>query len=180
MPQFSTLRLEERLNKFADSAVIVKNYGYSGDTAKQGYNRWKTNPACHVAHIMFGINDATKAVFAEYCEYMEKLIRRYIDWDMASSFTLHQLSNSTTVMQEARYTQYARSIAAVYGCPIFESEGVHQYCRYGAVYSDGTHFNKAGYAKYGDAVAAFILAGCWVRPVRNISAYTRQQAGRAT
>ena len=174
-------RLEERLNKFADSAVIVKNYGYSGDTAKQGYDRWKTNPACHVAHIMFGINDATKAVFAEYCEYMEKLIRRYIDWGhgvVIHTSSAQQFNNGNA--GGARYTQYARSIAAVYGCPIFESEGVHQYCRYGAVYSDGTHFNKAGYAKYGDAVAAFILAGCWVRPVRNISAYTRQQAGRAT
>lgn len=57
---------------------------------------------------------------------------------------------------------------------------MHQYCRYREVYSDSTHFNKAGYAKYGDAVAAFILAGCWVRPVRPISACTTQQAGRAT
>ncbi|WAF69339.1 phage tail protein [Aeromonas dhakensis] len=174
-------RLEERLNKFAESTVLVKNYGYSGDTAKQGYDRWKTNPGCHVAHIMFGINDSTKALFTEYREYMEKLIRRYIDW--GHGVVIHTSSAQRFNNNDSggtRYTQYIRSIATSYGCPVFESEGVHQSCKYSSVYSDGTHFNKAGYAKYGDAVAAFILAGSWVRPIRNINAYTRQQAGRAT
>lgn len=173
-------RLQDRLNKFTKSVSTVINYGFSGDTAKQSYNRWTTNPGCHVAHIMFGINDAN-GDFTEYGEYIEKLIRRYIDWGhgvVIHTSTAQTYNNGNA--GGARFTQYARVIAASYGCPVFESEGVHQYCRYDSVYSDGTHFNKAGYAKYGDAVAAFILASGWVRDVRPISSPTNHQPGRST
>ncbi|MCW8110179.1 GDSL-type esterase/lipase family protein [Yersinia intermedia] len=177
-------RLQERLLLLTKSNVTVINRGFSGDTAKRSFDRWTDNPQGDVAHIMLGINDAGgrySATFEEYAEYMEKLIRRYIDW--GHGVVLHTSSAQSFNNLNyggARFTQYARSLADSYGCPVFESEGVHQYCRYREVYSDSTHFNKAGYAKYGDAVAAFILAGCWVRPVRPISACTTQQAGRAT
>ncbi|WP_146003464.1 hypothetical protein [Lelliottia sp. F154] len=42
------------------------------------------------------------------------------------------------------------------------------------------HFNKAGYAKYGDAVASFVLAGGWVRPFKGISSFSAQQPGRSS
>ncbi|QLV87854.1 SGNH/GDSL hydrolase family protein [Citrobacter sp. RHBSTW-00678] len=177
-------RLQDKLNFFTDSVVTVFNRGYSGDTAYTCYNRWPENPACHVAHIMLGINDAFgrhDATFEQYGEYYEKLIRRYIDWGhgvvihTASAQTFNNANQGGT-----RYTQYVRSLAESYGCPVFESEGVHQYCRFAQVYSDATHFNKAGYAKYGDAVAAFILASGWVRPVRPLSATAMQQPGRST
>ncbi|ELG8438892.1 phage tail protein [Escherichia coli] len=174
------VRMQERLNKFTRSVVTVKNYGFSGDTAKQCFNRWTVNPGCHVAHIMLGINDAN-GDFTEYGDYIEKLIRRYIDWGhgvVIHTSTAQTYNNGNA--GGARFTQYARVIAASYGCPVFESEGVHQYCRYDSVYSDGTHFNKAGYAKYGDAVAAFILASGWVREVRPVSSPTNHQPGRST
>ena len=177
-------RLQDKLNFFTDSVVTVTNRGYSGDTAFACYNRWPDNPVCHVAHIMLGINDAAgrhSATFEQYGEYFEKLIRRYIDWGhgvvihTASAQTFNNANQGGT-----RYTQYIRSLAESYGCPVFESEGVHQYCRYAEVYSDGTHFNKAGYAKYGDAVAAFILASGWVRPIRPLNTTAMQQPGRST
>nr|WP_242444899.1 GDSL-type esterase/lipase family protein [Citrobacter braakii] len=177
-------RLSERLSLLTKSAVTVKNYGFSGDTAKQCLTRWKNNPACDVAHIMLGINDANgawSATFSEYCSYMERLIRQYIDW--GHGVVIHTPTAITFNNSDpggSRYGQYARAIAETYGCPVFESEGVHQYCRYAEVYSDSTHFNKAGYAKYGDAVASFILAGSWVRPVRSVSADAMQQPGRST
>ncbi|MFS7359289.1 GDSL-type esterase/lipase family protein [Rahnella inusitata] len=177
-------RLQDRLVKFTKSSIAVINYGFSGDTAKQCFNRWKINPACDVAHIMLGINDAAganSATFDEYCQYMEMLIRKYIDW--GHGVVIHTSTAQTFNNFDsggARFTQYVRSISKNYGCPVFESEGVHQYCRYAEVYSDNTHFNKAGYAKYGDAVASFILASGWVRDVREISSTTSQQPGRST
>ena len=177
-------RLQEKLNFFTNSVVAVTNRGYSGDTAFTCYNRWPENPSCDVAHIMLGINDAFgrhDATFEQYGEYYEKLIRRYIDWGhgvvihTATAQTFNNANQGGT-----RYSQYVRSLAESYGCPVFESEGVHQYCRFDQVYSDGTHFNKAGYAKLGDAVASFILASGWVRPVRPVSATALQQPGRST
>ncbi|MGU9776203.1 phage tail-collar fiber domain-containing protein [Salmonella enterica subsp. enterica serovar 3,10:z10:-] len=177
-------RLQERLQFFTNCQVTVINRGYSGDTAKSCYERWTTNPCGDVVHIMLGINDAGGAygaTFPEYCEYMEKLIRRYIDWGHAVVVHTSTAQTFNNVNGGgARFTQYARSVGLAYGCPIFESETVNQNCKFEAVYSDGTHFNKAGYAKYGDAVTAFILAGGWVRPIRPINSYTAQQPGRAT
>ncbi len=177
-------RVYEKLSFFTDAPVTAINRGFSGDTARKCFERWPDNPGCDVAHIMLGINDAAgryEATFEEYCEYIEKLIRQYIDW--GHGVVIHTSTAQTFNNQNyggARFSQYARSVAAVYGCPVFESEGVHQYCRFAEVYSDATHFNKAGYAKYGDAVTAFILAGGWVRPVRPINSPTMQQPGRAT
>ena len=177
-------RLYDRLNLLTKSAVTVINRGYSGDTAKQCFERWPENPGGDVVHIMLGINDAAgrfNATFEQYGEYMEKLIRQYIAWGhgvVIHTATAQTFNNANA--GGARFTQYIRGLAESYGCPVFESEGVHQYCRYAEVYSDATHFNAAGYAKYGDAVASFILAGCWVRPVRGISAVAMQQPGRTT
>lgn len=176
-------RLQDRLNALTNATVTVLNHGFSGDTAKVSYGRWTTNPACNVAHIMFGINDAAGvagATISEYIEYMEKTIRRYIEWGCGVVVHTSTPNNYGNNDGGSLFTQYARNIAQVYGCPIFESEGVIQYCKFGSVYSDGLHFNKAGYAKYGDAVASFVLASGWVRPVRNIAAYTAIQPGRAT
>lgn len=177
-------RLQERLKLLTACNVTVINRGYSGDTAKRCYERWGANPGCDVAHIMLGINDSggvDGTTITEYGEFMEKLITRYIDWGhgvVIHTATAQNFNNGNS--GGPRFTQYIRGIAQAYGCPVFESEEVNQHCEYDAIYSDGTHFNKAGYAKYGDAVASFILAGSWVRPIRPLNSYTAQQPGRAT
>lgn len=174
-------RLATKLNYYSTSAVTVVNRGYSGDTVVAGYNRWTTNPNCHVAHIMYGLNDSGNDI-VEYGNYIEKQIKKYILWGcgvVIHTTTAVRFGNLNNA--GARFAQHARSIAKAYCCPIFESEGVHQYCDYKSVYSDDIHFNKAGYAKYGDAVCSFILSGGWVREsIRNIATYTAQQPGRST
>lgn len=177
-------RISDNINGLTASSGTVINRGYSGDTARLSFNRWTTNPGADVAHIMLGINDSrgsNGATFDEYADYMERIIRRYIDWGcgvVIHTATAVRYNNEN--WKSAYYTQYMRTLAAVYGCPVFESEGVLQYCDYSSVYSDETHFNKSGYAKYGDAVTAFIFAGGWVGQYRNISSYTAQQPGRSS
>ncbi|EJA4210702.1 phage tail protein [Salmonella enterica subsp. enterica serovar Anatum] len=176
-------RLQERLLTLTNSNVTVINHGFSGDTAKLSYERWPDNPHCNVAHLMLGINDSQGvggATLDEYVEYIEKIIKRFIDW--GCGVVLHTTTPINYGQNDggSLFAQYARAVANQYACPVFESESVIQYCKYNSVYSDGTHFNKSGYAKYGDAVASFVLAGCWVRPVRNIASYSSIQPGLAS
>lgn len=177
-------RLQSRLNAMTGATVNVINRGYSGDTAKTSYNRWGTNPGSDVAHIMLGINDswgAHGATFEEYQEYIELIIRRYLDWGCGVVMhTCTALYHNNANPPSTYFSQYVRSISSEYGCPVFESEGVLQYCLPSVVYSDNTHFNKSGYAKYGDALASFIMAGGWVGQQRYVSGYTSTQPGRSS
>lgn len=178
------MQLQNRLNFFTSSAVTVINRGYSGDTAKECYERWKTNPTAHVAHIMLGINDAKPAndmPFDKYVAYMEKLIRRYIDWGcgVVIHTTPAQTFNNANLVGP-HYTQSLRAIADIYGCPVFDSEEVNQFRMYGGINSDGTHYNKHGYGHFGNAVASFVMAGGWVGMKRGLSSYTNMQSGRST
>lgn len=175
------MQVETRLNFFTSSATTVINRGYSGETAKSCFTRWTTNPNSHVAHIMLGINDSrgsNGSTFEEYCKYMELIIRRYIDWGCgvvlhtATAVTFNNANDPS-----GYFTEFVRSIAKSYNCPVFESEGVHQYRIGTSFQSDGTHFNKIGYALYGDAVTAFILSGGWVGHNRLINSLTSIQSG---
>lgn len=139
----------------------VLNQGYSGDTAKQSYNRWTVNPNVDVVHLMLGINDAggvAGANFEEYTQYMELLIQRFISW--GAGVVLHTTTPqlNSTATGGARFGQAIRALASAYKCPVFESDTVVLYSRQAGVYSDSTHFNTQGYNKYGNAVAAFIMA----------------------
>ncbi|WP_311746631.1 GDSL-type esterase/lipase family protein [Proteus penneri] len=178
------LQVQNQLNFYTSSLTKVINRGYSGDTAKACFNRWNTSPNAHVAHIMLGINDAATGsgtTFEEYLDYMERLIKRYVDW--GCGVVLHTVTAKTFNNIDdpsTHFTQSLRILAEVYGCPVFESEEVHQFRLFSSVYSDGTHFNKAGYALYGDAVVSFILSGGWVGQYRKINSLTNIQTGRST
>lgn len=176
-------RLETRLNFFTPASVSVINRGWSGDTVMRSWTRWTTNPNANVCHLMLGINDAAGVdgeTFEQYCDYYERLIRRYIDW--GCGVVVHTATPQQFGQNDGgqRYTEYVRSLAKAYGCPVFDSDSVIQYCTYNSVYSDSVHFNKAGYAKYGDAVASFILSGGWVRPFKGVSSFSAQQPGRSS
>lgn len=170
------------LNQCTSSSVTAINRGYSGDTAKQGYDRWTTNPNGHVVHIMFGINDSggvAGATYSEYVEYMEKLIRRYIDWGhgvVLHTCTAQSFDNGPAIARP--YSEATRSLARSYNCPVFESEMETQYGLYAGIYSDGTHFNKQGYYKYGRAVAAFIMSGRYIGAGNPVTGLTHQSPGR--
>ncbi|ELY2514897.1 hypothetical protein SMB84_003492 [Cronobacter malonaticus] len=176
-------QLQSVLSGLTGAAVTVINRGYSGDTAKLSYNRWTTNPNANVAHIMIGLNDSdgvAGATFDEYSIYLEMMIRRYIDWGCGVVLHTPTAKQFDNVNQPSNFFgQYAMSLANLYGCPVFNAHEVNQHSLYAGVYSDATHFNAAGYARLGDAVAAFIMAGGWVGQHRNINSLTSIHSGRS-
>ncbi|EOX3278248.1 GDSL-type esterase/lipase family protein [Escherichia coli] len=176
--------LQQFLSESASGAITVVNQGNSGQTAKMGYNYWTTNPGGDVAHVMYGLNDAgavSGATYDEFIEYLSKIVKRFIDWGIG--VVLH-----TCTAQQFNAGNYAAprfsagiySVADIFGCPVFDSEIVHQYAEYSGVYSDQTHFNKQGYYKYGFCVSSFILAGSWAKKVSPVSGFTIQQIGRTS
>ncbi|EOV9009412.1 GDSL-type esterase/lipase family protein [Cronobacter malonaticus] len=176
-------QLQSVLRGLTGATVTVINRGYSGDTAKLSYNRWTTNPNANVAHIMIGLNDSdgvAGATFDEYSNYLEMMIRRYIDWGCGVVLHTPTAKQFDNVNQPSNFFgQYAMSLANLYGCPVFNAHEVNQHSLYSGVYSDATHFNAAGYARLGDAVAAFIMAGGWVGQNRNINSLTSIHSGRS-
>ncbi|AJI86189.1 GDSL-like Lipase/Acylhydrolase family protein [Yersinia rochesterensis] len=176
-------QLQSVLRVLTGTLVTVVNRGYSGDTAKLSYNRWTTNPNSSVAHIMIGLNDSdgvAGATFDEYSNYIELMIRKYIDWGcgvVIHTPTAKQFGN--TNQPSNFFGQYAMALAEIYGCPVFNAHEVNQHCLYTGVYSDSTHFNAAGYAKLGDAVAAFVMSGGWAGQHRSINSLTSIQSGRS-
>ncbi|WP_217648218.1 SGNH/GDSL hydrolase family protein, partial [Xenorhabdus mauleonii] len=172
------------LNLFTGVNHHVINRGYSGDTARTSYERWVHSPNAHVAHIMLGINDSGgghQATFDEYIHYMEKLIQRYVDW--GCGVVLHTTTPIifNSVNHHSQYfTQAIRTLANIYGCPVFESDTTVQYSIYDGVYSDNVHFNTQGYNKYGNAVGAFIMAGGWVQSPKLVKGEIHLQNGRGS
>ncbi|MCZ8581499.1 GDSL-type esterase/lipase family protein [Escherichia albertii] len=176
--------LQQFLSESASGTITVVNQGISGQTAKMGYNYWTTNTGGDVVHLMYGLNDAGNvagATYEEYMDYMGRIIRRYIDWGLGvvlHTCTAQQFNAGNYAA--TRFSSGVYSLADVYGCPVFDSEIVHQYSEYAGVYSDPTHFNKQGYYKYGYCVASFILAGSWVKKVNPVSGFVIQQIGRTS
>lgn len=176
-------RLESRLNSLINATVTVENRGFSGDTARQSFVRWTDNPGADLAIIMLGINDSDGvhgATFEQYVEFLGRLVQRYLRWGSAVLIaTPTCIVGGAANNPSTRYGQAARSIAQMSGCPVFESENETVYALFSDVYSDGTHFNSTGYAKYADALASFLLSGALVRSQpRKIASETIMQSGR--
>lgn len=176
------LALQNRLREFTGVMHSVSNYGYSGDTAKYGYDRWTTKPDVSVMHVAYGINDAGGrygATFEEYLQYLELIFRRLIDWNIAVIFhtTTPIVFNVENVSSEY-FSEAARGLCSQYGVPIFDSESTLIYAKFEGVYSDGKHLNAHGYNKYGNAVSAFILSGGWVAGQRKVTGETFVSPGQ--
>jgi len=169
------------LTKITGSNHTFVNRGYSGDTAKSGYDRYPDQITGDVAHIMFGINDssfANGATYPQYAEYMELLIQRYVLWGFGVVIHTPTAQTFNAENKPARkWSAAVRKIAENYGCPVFDSAICMQYAAFEGVYSDPTHFNSHGYQKYGEQVAAFIAAGGWVLPAKKISGNTTLSIG---
>ncbi|EJB9160674.1 hypothetical protein MXG92_003760 [Salmonella enterica] len=137
----------------------------SGFTAKQAYEQseWQTNPNCDIAILMYGLNDAggiEGATHEIYLEYMDKLIKRFIDWGMGVVVMTCANGGYGSGDQKAQsYAHQIKNLATVYGCAYFNANQV-QYNRYfGAVQSDSTHFNSLGYSILGCDLATMFMAG---------------------
>lgn len=156
-------RLGVFLNYVSGIPVSIIKRGVSGHTAKKSYEYWTSKPNnADIVFIMFGINDADPAngTHEEYMQYMELLIRRYIDWGIAvviMSCASGGVGRTDPLYQ--KFSQQAKSMASVYGCAYMNANEVLYYMPQGAVEADGVHLNSAGYSKLGEAVAAFIMAG---------------------
>lgn len=137
----------------------------SGYTAKQAfeYAGWQSNPNCDVAILMYGINDAAGVegqTEDSYMFYMEKLIRRFINWGMGVVIATCASGGMGAFNRDAQlWAKRARMMAEVYGCSHFDATEVHYYRHEGAIVSDGTHFNSMGYAILGQSLGSMFMAG---------------------
>lgn len=158
-------RFAEFMGEQAGVDVTPVIRAISGYTAKQAYEYpdWQTNPGCDVAILMYGINDAAGVegqTESSYMMYMERLIRRFIDWGMGVVIATCASGGMGAFNHDAQlWSKRARMMAEVYGCSHFDGTEVHYYRHEGAVVSDGTHFNSMGYAILGQALGSMFMAG---------------------
>ena len=134
----------------------------SGQTAKQGFIQtgWDVNPNCNIAVLMYGINDVASSTITEYMEYMEKLIRRFIDWGMGVVVcSLSSGGYGATTQNSQVWARRLKILSNLYGCAYFNAaEVAYQYFT-GAATSDGGHFNSSGYSRHGEQFSSFLMGG---------------------
>lgn len=176
----ATVTYPERLGPYlqeqsgAPTSITVR--AISGYTAKNAYDNpdWQTNPNCDLAILMYAINDASVGNINEYLEYMEKLIRRFIDWGMgvlvcqtaSGSFSMYNF-NSANYQQS--YAFQIKNLATLYNCAYMNLGELQFNMPQGAVQSDGTHFNSLGYQRMGEAIASMLMAGGLAPSYKSIS-----------
>ena len=137
----------------------------SGYTAKQAYENpnWQSNPSCDLAFIMYGINDSKGvdgATHESYMEYMEKLIRRLINWNIGVVvLTCAAGGQGAGSPLYQIWAQQVKNMAKIYGCVHFDAHEVQYNRLFGTVQSDNTHFNSVGYAKLGESLTSMCGAG---------------------
>ncbi|KJP77491.1 GDSL-type esterase/lipase family protein [Enterobacter roggenkampii] len=165
----ATTTYPERLSAFlleqSGSTATPVIRAISGYTAKQAYEKsdWQSNPSCDLALIMYGVNDAStdnQANHDEYIDYMERHIKRFINWGMGVVVIAPAVGSYGQVSQAAqRYARQIKNLATIYGCAYFDGTEVHNNKEFSSVVSDGIHFNSQGYAILGEAIAAMMMAG---------------------
>ncbi|WP_192798444.1 GDSL-type esterase/lipase family protein [Enterobacter hormaechei] len=146
-------------------AVVPTYRAISGYTAKQAYENpnWQSNPSCDLAFIMYGINDSKGvegATHESYMEYMEKLIRRLINWNIGVVvLTCAAGGQGAGNPLYQIWAQQVKNMAKIYGCVHFDAHEVQYNRLFGTVQSDNTHFNSVGYAKLGESLTSMCGAG---------------------
>lgn len=167
-------RFAEFIEQQSGCVVTKKIRAISGYTSQDAYlinQNWQTNPDADIAVLMYGINDSTKLTIDQYINYMEKLIRRFIDWGMGVVVCLPAVGGQGTwdpVYQ--KWAKRIRMISSIYGCAYFNANEISYYRHNGAIQSDATHFNSMGYAICGEKLASMFMAGGLLttyRPVNN-------------
>ena len=168
-------RFTSYLNEQAGVAVSMNIRAISGHTAKQAFDQpeWQSNPSCDIAFLMYGLNDAQGTAGAThdiYIEYMEKLIRRFIDWGMGVVVLTCANGGYGSADRTAQlYSRQIKNMATVYGCSYFNANEVQYNRVFSAVQSDNGHFNSNGYARLGDELASMVMAGGLMSHYRPVS-----------
>ncbi|EKN3385154.1 phage tailspike protein [Yersinia enterocolitica] len=157
-------RLGRYLSTCTGGAVTTTTRAVSGQTAQQGFENpaWSDNPNCNIAVIMYGINDSTATTISLYLEYMEKFIRRFIDWGMGV-IVLQPVAGGNeqhgNIQTFQIWGQEIRNLAHVYGCAYVEANEIPYNIPYGAIASDPIHFNSMGYQRIAEAIGSMMMAG---------------------
>lgn len=147
--------------------VIPTVRAISGYNVKQAYEQtsWQSNPNCDLMVIMYGLNDAGDSgnppiPISEYMDYMEKMIKRAIDWGMGvvvCSLAWGGFGSSDAKSQA--YAKRIKNMATIYGCAYFNANEVSYYRGFSSIQSDGGHFNSNGYSKLGESLSSMLMAG---------------------
>lgn len=157
--------VQDRLNSVYAGTITVENQGRSGDYAKAGYDRWRTNVNADITMISYGINDASASYVPElyrgnvqlYVEWLEKMIIRDLEWGSAvvlltSTKQLGSQGNlDTDTFRNAMY-----GLGAMYGVPIIDIEPMLASAKRDA-WSDGNHLNTKGNNIFGSRLAAIFV-----------------------
>lgn len=155
-------RFTDFLSQQSGCTVVPTWRAYSGFTAKMAYEKpdWQSNPNVDVFILMYGLNDIGLSTVDEYLDYMQKLIRRFINW--GSGVVVCIPSNGGQGSRGALASIWARRmkmVAQAYGCAVFDANEVSYNRHDGAIQSDAGHFNSMGYAIHGEKLASMFMAG---------------------
>lgn len=158
--QYPAAMQEELRTIFNTATIEVTNLGYSGDTAKTGFERWPSIPAADIAIVMYGINDGTSNKgLSEYVEYMSRWVDRLQSKGIAVAIALSTLRSAGAENEAVeQYRNAADHIARQKGCALIDCADYVQNYKYSDIYSDGTHFNAAGYKILGKKLAWAVCA----------------------
>ncbi|EOL8965932.1 phage tailspike protein [Cronobacter dublinensis] len=157
-------RLGRYLSACTGGTVTTTTRAVSGQTAQQGfeYPSWQNNPNCNVGIIMYAINDSTATTIDLYLQYMEKFIRRFIDWGMGV-IVLQPVCGGNeqhgNIQTFQIWGQEIRNLAHVYGCAYVEANEIPYNIPYGSIASDPIHFNSVGYQRIAEAIGSMMMAG---------------------
>lgn len=154
-------RFVDFLSQQSGCAVIPTIRAISGYTAQGAYDNpdWQTNPGCDVVVLMYAINDSGGDINA-YMDYMERLIRRFIDWGMAVVVCIPDGGQKATGNPKwLHWARRMRMMAHIYGCASFDAFETTAYSHDGAVQSDGLHYNSIGYSTMAIRLASMFMAG---------------------
>lgn len=155
-------RFTDFLSQQSGCTVIPTWRAYSGFTAKMAYEKpdWQTNPNVDLFILMYGLNDISLSTIDEYLDYMQRLIRRFINW--GSGVIVCIPSNGGQGAKNPINSIWARRmkmVAQAYGCAVFDANEISYYRHNGAIQSDEGHFNSMGYAIHGEKLASMFMAG---------------------
>ncbi|MGQ8827071.1 BppU family phage baseplate upper protein [Bacillus sp. NA_146.1] len=159
--------LQKHLNKVYGNIVTVINHGYSGDGAKNGYEKWNASGA-DLCIIDYGINDASNTNISymgnieEYLKWYRKIIERELDNGtpvIIMTPTKQRIPAGTADSYRTDvdvFAEAARILAKEYNISVIN--GQEMLLNYSAdIYSDLTHLNGVGYDILGARVASTLV-----------------------
>lgn len=162
-------KMQECLRLVYGNRINVINWGYSGDSAKMGYEKWnkKGTQVADVAIINYGINNGAIPSVPDYrdvsmyLEYMEKIIINHTLYNRA----VYVLTPFKQVKSDQLHIKYfidsLINLANKYNLPIIKgdilTENQDINIMSGTSNEDDKHFNSIGYSIIGARIAGYFI-----------------------